>query len=152
LPELDEDLKQFMSFWFSGLISGLESVDGPARETILHECGRACARSYTAAVFREAKEGSADMNAFLAALAERFPDATYELLNDETIRVRYGKCACDLVETGLVTSPLICDCSAQNLKENFEQALERPITVTLESSLLRGAAQCELLVSLEKAR
>lgn len=137
-----------MRFWFSGLISGLESVDAPAREVILRECGKACASSYTAGVFREAKESSADTESFLAALAERFSGATYELIDTETIRVRYASCACDLVESGLVESPLLCGCSAHNLRENFEQALNKPVTVSLESSILQGASRCEFLVSL----
>ncbi len=137
-----------MRFWFSGLISGLEKVDEPAREAILQECGKACARSYTAAVFQEARKDSDDMETFLAALGARFPGAAYELISAETIRVRYSKCACDLVETGLVDSAVICRCSAYNLRENFERALEKPVTVTLESSILQGAGRCEFLVSL----
>jgi hypothetical protein len=148
LTDKDEELRQFLGFWLSGLMSGLESVDEPARETILRECGKACARSYTAGVFQEARKNSTDMESFLATLAERFPGATYELLSAETIRVRYANCACDLVETGLASSPLICECSAHNLRANFEQALERPVGVTLERSILRGANECELLVSL----
>lgn len=148
MTDKDEELKQFLGFWLSGLMNGLESVDEPARETILSECGKACACSYTAGVFQEARKNSTDMESFLAALAERFPGATYELLNAETIRVRYANCGCDLVETGLVSSPLICECSAHNLRANFEQALERPVEVTLERSILRGANECELLVSL----
>jgi predicted hydrocarbon binding protein len=150
--ESNDELNQFMRFWFSGLISGLESVDAPAREAILRECGKACASSYTAGVFKEAKKNSADMESFLAALAERFPGATYELVaaepvGAETITVRYPNCACDLVESGLVKSPLLCDCSAHNLRENFEQTLNRPVTVSLVSSILQGASRCEFLVS-----
>lgn len=148
MPESKEEPKQFMKFWFSGLISGLEKVDETAREAILQECGKACARSYTAAVFQEARKDSDGMETFLAALGARLPGAAYELINAETIRVRYSRCACDLVETGLVDSPLICRCSAHNLRENFERALEKPVTVTLESSILQGASRCEFLVSL----
>lgn len=148
MPESREEPYQFMKFWFSGLVSGLEKADEPAREAILQECGKACARSYTAAVFQEARKDSDEMETFLAALGARFPGAAYELINAETIRVRYSKCACDLVETGLVDSPVICRCSAHNLRENFERALEKPVTVTLESSILQGASRCEFLVSL----
>lgn len=148
VPEPEAEPNQFLRIWFSGLISGLERVDEPAREAILQECGKACARSYTAAVFQEAKKKSPDMEAFLAELAARFPGATYELLDSKTIRVRYLKCACDLVETGLVKSPLLCGCSAFNLQENFERALEKPISVRLERSILQGASECELLVFL----
>lgn len=154
---LDDDLEHFMQFWFAGLTDGLEKLDEPARDTVLRECGKACARSYTAEVFREARRDSGGagggLAGFLAALGERFPGSTYELLGAEargaaTIRVRYASCGCDLVETGLVTSPLICDCSTHNLRENFEQGLGAPVSVSLEGSILRGAPACEFLVSL----
>ncbi len=148
MPEADEELKQFMSFWFRGLTSGLERVDASAREAILSECGKACARSYTAAVFMQARRNSDGMSGFLTALASSFPGARYELIGADRIRVLYSECGCDLVESGLVTSPLLCECSAHNLRENFEQALERPVSVTLERSILQGASECEFLVSL----
>jgi hypothetical protein len=148
LPEAGEEPKEFMSFWFRGFVRGLENVDASAREVILSECGKACACSYTADIFKRARRKSGDMSSFLAALAASFPDAEYELLGSNRIRARYSKCGCDLVETGLVDSPLLCECSLHNLKENFEQALERPVSVTLERSILRGASECEFLVSL----
>jgi hypothetical protein len=143
----DPELQRFLTHWFSGLMKGLEGVDEPAREAILRECGRACARSYTAGVFQEARKGSADVGAFLVALTSRFPEATYELLNPHAIRVRYASCACDLVRCGLVESPLICRCSAYNLQENMECALGVPVTVGLEASILGGATSCSLLVT-----
>ncbi len=156
MSHVDDDLKHFMKFWFAGFTEGLENADSAARDSILRECGKACAGSYTAEVFREARKASGgtggSMAGFLAALSERFPDSTYQLLDAapgaETIRVRYSRCGCDLVENGLVTSPVICGCSAHNLRENFEQALGEPVTVTLESSILGGAGHCEFLVSL----
>jgi hypothetical protein len=151
MPELDEEVKHFMTYWFSGLMNGLESVDESARKAILRECGRACAQSYTAEVFQDARKHSADMDAFLASLAARFPEATYEMLTPQTISVRYADCACDLVKYGLVKSPLICECSAHNLRENFGRALGIPVTVTLETSILRGTTHCAFLVSLEGA-
>jgi hypothetical protein len=36
-----------------------------------------------------------------------------------------------------------------NLRENFERALEEPISVMLVRSILEGARWCELLVSLD---
>ena len=150
MPEWDEGVRHFMTYWFSGLMNGLESVDEPARRTILRECGKACAESYTAEVFQDARERSTDMEAFLAVLAARFPEATYEQLTSGTIRVRYTRCACDLVKCGLVKSSLICECSAYNLQENFERAWGIPVSVTLETSILQGAPQCVFLVSLER--
>ena len=144
----EKEFSHFATHWFSGLMSGLESVDASARETILRECGKACAESYTAGVFEDAWRHSADMEAFLAELAIRFPEATYEQLGPLTIRVRYATCECDLVKRRLVKSPVICECSAHNLQENF-CALGIPVTVTVEGSILRGQTQCTLLVTLD---
>jgi hypothetical protein len=138
-----------MTYWFSGLMSGLESVDQPTRKAILRECGKACAESYTAEVFQDARERSTDMEAFLTVLAAKFPEATYEQLASGTIRVCYTRCACDLVKCGLVKSSLICECSAYNLQENLERAWGIPVSVTLATSILQGAPQCVFLVSSE---
>jgi hypothetical protein len=149
MPERDEGIGRFLTYWFSGLKDGLESVDEAARNAILRECGRACAESYTVQVFQDAREQSTDMAAFLALLTAKFPEATYEPLASGSIRVRYAHCACDLVTRGLVRSSLICGCSAYSLQENFERAWGIPVRVSLESSILEGAQQCEFLVSPE---
>ena len=143
----DEELERFMGYWFSGLMSGLEEVDAEARGTILRECGKACADSYTAEVFEQARQDSADLDGFLARLGRKFAEATYERIDSHAIRVSYGHCACDLVQCGLVDSPAICECSAYNLQENFARALGTPVAVTMRSSILQGAARCVFLVS-----
>ncbi len=138
----------FFAHWFAGWAEGLAKLDEPSRWKMLDACGRACARSYTAQVFREAQEAGADMASFLAELGRRFPGAGYARVAARTIRVTYQRCACDLVEQGLVSSPLLCDCSAANLRANFEAALGVPVTVTVAGSILRGGKECELLVEL----
>jgi hypothetical protein len=146
----DEGVRDFLTHWFSGLMNGLESVDEVARKAILRECGKGCAVSYTAEVFQDARERSIDMEAFLAVLAAKLPEATYARLSSSTIRVGYTRCGCDLVQSGLVRSSSICGCSAYSLQENFERALGIPVSVTLESSILEGAPECAFLVSLER--
>ncbi len=139
----EDDVAHFLSHWFSGLTKGLENLDAPSRTILLRECGMACARSYTAQVFRECwQRADGDMARFLAELATRFPGATYTPTADDVIQVRYAACGCDLVQRGWVTSPTLCECSAHNLQANFEAALETPVAVTLETSLLRGGEAC----------
>ena len=149
MTDWDEGDREFMMYLFSGLIAGLEAVDEAARKTVLGACGKACAQSYTAAIFREVRNGSPDFPAFLAALSTRFTGATYEQIAPQTIRVHYNTgCGCDLVNWGLVRSPLWCECSVHNLQENFQAALGVPVAVTLEASILQGAPRCAFLVSL----
>jgi len=137
-----------MKYWFAGLIKGLERLDEPAQEAVLRTCGEACADSYSAEMFQLARAQSDDLEGFLTALTERFPEASYELLAADRLRVHYRFCACDLVTMGLVTSPLICRCSRHNLREDFERALHVPVEVTLEASILQGAPHCSFLVRL----
>jgi hypothetical protein len=151
MPELEEGLRRFLEQWFSGLMEGLEGVGDSARTAILRACGKGCARSYTCEVFKQARAQGKDMEGFLAALAERFSGATYEILGPDAILVQYTECGCDLVVQGLVDSPLLCECSAHNLRDNFESALGIPVTVRLESSILAGADRCSLLVSLSRS-
>lgn len=139
---------EFMKYWFAGLMKGLEGLDEPARESVLRACGQACADSYSAHMFQLARKQSADLDGFLAALCERFPEASYETLAPGILRVRYRFCACDLVKMGLVTSPLICRCSLHNLREDFERALHVPVDVMIEASILQGAPHCAFLVRL----
>jgi hypothetical protein len=152
MPEWEEGIRRFLTYWFSGWMNGLGSVDEVARKAILRACGKACAESYTAAVFQDAWDQSTDRAGFLALLAAKFPEANYERLASGSIRVRYTRCACDLVTKGLVKSSLICGCSAYNLQENFERAWRIPVRVSLESSILEGAPQCEFLVSTESVQ
>ena len=143
--------ESFLSYWFEGLAKGLERLDAPSRTMLLRECGQACARSYTAQVFRESWErAGGDMVGFLAELATRFPASTYTLVGDDTVEVRYDACACDLVQCGWVTSPVLCECSAHNLQANFAAALGKPMTVTLKASLLRCGEACLFEVRLTR--
>ncbi|MBN1875346.1 MAG: hypothetical protein JXA33_14045 [Anaerolineae bacterium] len=147
----EEDITHFLTHWFSGLMKGLENIQAPSRTTILRECGQACARSYTAQVFHECwQQADGEMTRFLMELAARFPEAEYTQLDTHTLQVHYRTCACDLVRRGWVTSPTLCECSLHNLQANFEQALGKPVTVTLKTSLLRGETACVFEVSLNE--
>ncbi len=147
MDEMDPSLREFLVYWFSGLLQGLEELDEAGRKKVLHACGRACAQSYTAQRFRKDRQSTTDMDAFLQKLARSFPGASYDWDGDRMIRVTYRQCGCDLVRLGLVKAPSFCECTVANLSENFRQALGVPVTVVLETSILRGSARCSLTVS-----
>ena len=145
----EEELTHFLSHWFSGLMKGLDNLDAPSRTAVLRECGQACARSYTAQVFRESwQQAKGNIARFLAELAVRFPEADYEQIGAQTIQVRYATCACDLIQQGWVTSPTLCECSAHNLQANFEAVLGAPVAVMLKTSLLHGGNVCTFEVTI----
>lgn len=139
---MNDEQHKFLTYWFSGLINGLEQVDEDSQNTILRACGLACAQSYTAQAFQEARQQSHDLESFLVRLAGKFPEAIYESVNEQMLFVCYTECACDLVKLGWVKAPILCKCSANNLQQNFEKSLGKPVQVNLKSSILGGAKNC----------
>lgn len=147
--EISSDLHNFFTFWFSGFERGLESLSATACTTILHSCGKACARSYTVPLFQQAWRETGNLDDFLAHLSQNCLEAHFERVGVNGIKATYATCDCDLVRLGLITSPALCECSAANLQENLEKSLGLPASVAIESSILRGATECVLLVTLE---
>jgi hypothetical protein len=150
MDEIEKGLKEFMDYWFAGFIRGIEALDKPAQKMIFHECGKACAQSYTVQKFREAKKISTDLDSFLRNLSPSGSGSKYERVANNTIKATYFSCGCDLVRLGLVKSPTLCECSAANLQENLEQSLGVPVSAVIETSILRGGTSCVLTVTLEK--
>jgi hypothetical protein len=145
---MNNEQQSFLAYWFSGFINGLEQVDEISQDRILRACGLACAESYTSQAFDEARQQSYNMDSFLAQLARKFPEAVYENIDEQNILVHYHDCACDLVRQGWVKSPILCRCSTNNLRQNFEKALGKPVQVKLKSSILGGAEKCSFEVLL----
>lgn len=145
---MDKDQENFLSYWFSGYANGLEQMDESAQDTLLRACGLACGQSYTFQVFAEAFAHSANLDEFLAELAQVFPASKYERIAENKVSVSYAQCGCDLVRLGWVKSPIQCKCSVYNLQQNFAHALQKPVQVELLSSILGGAETCEFEVTL----
>ncbi|NSW52578.1 MAG: hypothetical protein HPY85_08760 [Anaerolineae bacterium] len=148
MESADDGLTDFLAYWFGGFAAGLVTLDVPARSRVLDACGRACAHSYTVALFRQAHAESNSLDDFLDRLNQHIPDAHYERSGEHTLHVTYRRCGCDLVRRGWVTSPLLCQCSTANLQENLAQALGCPVTAAAETTLLRGGELCRFTVTI----
>ncbi len=149
MDEIADELRNFLEYWFAGFEHGLEALDPQAQGALLHACGRACAHSYTVPLFRDAWQNSADLEQFLQRLSQGVLGAHLECLDAHTLKATYPSCGCDLVQLGLVKAPELCECSAANLSENLGQALGVPVSVTIESSILRGGSECVLIATLD---
>ncbi len=145
---MDKQLEKFFRYWFSGFESGLKNIDSGSGNKVLQCCGEACADSYTRDIFRQAKVKSSNLGEFLKNLSKKFPAARYRLISGDTISAVYNKCGCDIVSKGFIKSPLFCNCSAANLKANFQTALGKKIEVELKNSILGGADRCSFLVKI----
>jgi len=99
--------------------------------------------------FQEALKENPNYDSFLKNLEKKLPGTKFEKIGDKQIRVTYSKCECDLVKLDFINSPVLCNCSVFNLKENFEQSLRRHVEVVLKKSILQGGNNCSLLVILK---
>jgi len=148
MDEIEKGLKEFLDYWYTGFMRGLESLDEISQRKVLAECGKACAQSYTVQVFRQANQNSTDLDSFLRNLSGKGSGSRYERIGPNTIKATYNNCGCDLVRLGLVKAPTLCECSAANLRENLRQSWGRAASVAIESSILRGGTQCVLIATL----
>jgi hypothetical protein len=151
MDEIEKGLKDFLDHWYAGFIRGVEKSDASSQKKMWEECGKACAESYTAEVFREVWKNSAGVDSFLQNLSRRGSDSAYERIGPDAVRATYGRCGCDLVRLGWANSPALCECSAANLRENLRQALGMTPSVSVESSILRGGSRCVLVAKFDSA-
>ncbi|WP_455139819.1 hypothetical protein [Candidatus Hodarchaeum mangrovi] len=114
---------------------------------ILEITGRACALVHSCDLFIENWEKTKNLDEFLFLMNKKMKTETYEKLDENSLIVSYSECRCPLVTSGLVDSPIICECSPNWLIENFETILNTSVAVTTISTILRGGKTCEFILS-----
>ncbi|MFX0124651.1 MAG: hypothetical protein ACFFAE_13545 [Candidatus Hodarchaeota archaeon] len=145
--EWNEELKTFLQDWFSGLMEGIERINGEAWPNVLEMTGRACTRVHSNKTFWKIWESTKNLDNFIVKINDVMGEKIYERLDTTTILVSYSKCTCPLVRSGLVNSPLICECSPNWLMENFGTILGKSVLIKTEKTILRGADTCQFTIS-----
>lgn len=152
--KVHKSLLNHVSYWIKGILQGLKECDEDTQRRLLETAGKCCAlRSSVPIVSNIAKEES-DEKRRLEKVKEiiHFPNIHLEEKQGETfIRVEYTEedepCICPLVQYGIIDEmPLLCECTRGWLKNNFEALLQKPVTVSLEKSALRGDKYCSFIV------
>ncbi len=148
LHSMDENLVTFLKDWFSGLMKGIEKLNDETWPKILEMTGRACAQVHSGDIFKESWNNTRNLDAFVERINHLNNEKIYQKISETTIKVSYSECKCPLVISGLIESPIICECSPNWLMENFENIFGNNVTVTTKQTILRGSKSCEFLVSL----
>jgi predicted hydrocarbon binding protein len=131
------------------LVDLLKEAEGQVDEelvSMLERRGRSCISATYIKKAKDAAKGAKDTDEFLDSLAK-----SVRLLKREGDKVYmvYPKCYCHKPKGFEGDMPdSYCYCSVGWVKEMFEQALERPVEVRLEASVLRGDEACQLRVLL----
>ncbi len=133
--------------WIGTLMASLDqNLDEETKVKVLETCGRAC---ITQSLIKKAKacnEKAKDVNDFLDKFSKMYSHLQKE---EGNVYIVYPTCYCPLVKDypGEL-SPSWCNCSRGWIKQLFESALERPIQVELEKSIVRGDDCCRFKVLL----
>ncbi|MHA2226289.1 MAG: hypothetical protein ACXAC8_13860 [Candidatus Hodarchaeales archaeon] len=143
----DSEFKKFLKQWFSGLMEGMEQLNDETWPKILEMTGRACARVHAVELFQNTWENSENMDDFIIKINTALGAKIYERIDDKTLSASYSQCYCPLVKHGLIDSPILCNCSPNWLIENFETILEKPVTVTTNRTIIRGAKTCNFTIA-----
>ena len=139
--------------WIVNLVAGLDKyADEETRLKIFEECGRKCwlserGRARSPEKLRAIYKKSKSLDDFLDRLAK-----IYKHLHREAgkVYIVYPRCLCSQVHRipkGQL-SGTYCNCAIGWVKALFEGAIERPVEVLLEESIVRGDKQCKLQVVL----
>jgi hypothetical protein len=134
--------------WITTLMNGLEkNVDEKFLSKILEQCGRQCQSQSFVKKARDVYQNSKSTDEFLEKLGR-----IYKHLHKEgnSVYIVYPRCYCSQVNKipkGKL-SGMYCNCSRGWAKALFEGALDRPVEVIKEKSIIGGDSECRFRVVL----
>ena len=134
--------------WIATLMNGLENnMDEKLLSKILEQCGRQCQSQSFVKKARKIRQNSRNIDEFLEKLGR-----TYKHLHKEgkSVYIVYPRCYCSQVNKipdGRL-SGMYCNCSCGWTKALFEGALDRPVEVIKEKSIIGGDSECRFRVVL----
>jgi hypothetical protein len=134
--------RKFRDFWVTTMMSSMDSSLTPEeRMKIMEANGRACARRNLA---RMDKQKNIGVDALVAALGEK----TASRKGNE-VTLTFDKCSCPLVGSGPERlSDTWCFCSSGWVKEVFENATGKKVTVEIKQAIKRRDPVCRLVAQL----
>jgi predicted ArsR family transcriptional regulator len=137
-----------MEKWITCLIAALdENVDEETRAKVLEPCGRQCQSQNFIQKARNIYKKSKNLNEFIDKFGKVYKNLKKEGNN---IYIIYPKCYCSFVNkiSSGKLSATYCNCSRGWAKALFEGALERPVEVIMEESIMKGDKQCKFRIIL----
>jgi hypothetical protein len=139
----------FLRNWLEVLMTTIEKQDENVRAELLSTCGAACAGHATES-FKKIWNKSDNLKEFLDNMNAEMCDGGnfYHYINENTIEITYPKCLCPIVGFGLISSPMLCNCSSAWLKTNMEVTLGRTAHLQQLHTVLSGEKTCDFRITL----
>ena len=137
-----------MERWITSLITELdEHVDEETRAKVLEQCGRQCQSQSFIKKALNIYQKSENIDEFLDKFGQVYKHLHRE---GDSVYIIYPKCYCSFVNKIPLgkLSATYCNCSRGWAKALFEGALERPVEVIMEESIVKGDKQCKFRIIL----
>jgi len=134
--------------WITCLMAGLDdSVDEETLVKVLEQCGRRCQSESFIKKARGIYQKSKNMDEFLDRLGKVYKHLHRE---GDNVYIVYPKCYCSFVNKipSEKLSATYCNCSRGWAKALFEGALEQPVEVVMEESIVKGDDRCRFRIIL----
>lgn len=130
--------------WLTNLMESMDTqLEEDTKIKLLEECGRSCAKKN---IKKEAWKYQGKLDDWLDKM-KKWVGAKNIQKQADCIQVVYKKCFCPLVQDiPPILTATFCNCSRGWLKEIFETVLEKPVTVEMEDSIMKGGEQCRFSV------
>ncbi|MGD2090331.1 MAG: hypothetical protein PVH61_29410 [Candidatus Aminicenantes bacterium] len=131
--------------WLANLMKNMDThLEEETKIKLMEECGRSCAQN---SIKEEALKYQGKLDDWLGKMKKWVGVKNIHQQQDR-IQVVYDKCFCQLVQDiPPILSASFCHCSRGWLMEIFETVLEKPVTVEMEDSIMKGGKQCRFSVS-----
>jgi len=121
-----------------------QKLDADTRSEILQHCGKNCIPQSILKKARACAVDASDVSSFISGLKETVP---FVHMSGDEISVVYPECFCPIPDEK-TPLPGLCDCSAGWIRELFEHALSRPVSVEILETVMRGGSKCRFRVDL----
>ena len=142
-----EHLKNWLVWLFEGIN---KYADKEFKENIFHHLGENC---YKKSIMNEVSEKisrelvvnvSADnTDQVVEFLSKTMTDFTFnKKIDGFTVNLNNNKCFCPVVNEGLVSDELMCNCTKGFDKKMYETILKREVEITIIDSLLKNGKSC----------
>jgi predicted hydrocarbon binding protein len=147
----DEKVKKHVSWWIDRTLKNTEKcrADGDCKAVI--ECtGRDCAKEYITSHVIKLKgemKDSATLAELVEALDSKILGGGHLEINGNVVTATYKKCYCPTGASGIIKSPLFCNCSKGWIKEVMEVLTGKKVKVETVSTIIAGGSKCQFKVT-----
>lgn len=135
-------------------VSRMEAMLGKEKSvSVMTACGAKCCgngQRKTAARLMSESDSIEELLSKLSVYEVKEGELEYQLVDEHTIIAKHNRCFCGQVKNTEHTheTDTYCQCSVEFNRQFFMAALNKPVKVKLNKSILNGADICEFIISI----